>query len=215
MFLWALFSRNGCFKCERSGNIYMIVLFFFALRGLGLGVRPQWGRLSASRIDASRLCRFAVIFYCNAMTDSGRPPPSAAARRPLGGRRGGFDFATRRLIPGVRPQWGRLSASRIDGSRLCRIAVMGGGVCVWLLICARKKRRPAGDFRWAAFAIFRRVNFAARLLYAAPRRGLTLGGLSAGVTAGAAGRGSLRAAFSTCIGSRFSRRSLPACRWRA
>ena len=35
-------------------------LFFFALRILGLGVRPQWGRLSASRIDASRLCRIAV-----------------------------------------------------------------------------------------------------------------------------------------------------------
>ena len=132
-----------------------------------------------------------------------------------GGARRLFFIALRVLGLGVRPQWGRLSASRIDASRLCRIAVMWGGVCVWLLICARKKRRPAGDFRWAAFAIFRRVNFAARLLYTAPRRGLTLGGLSAGVTAGGAGRGSLRAAFSTCIGSRFSRRSLPACRWRA
>ena len=40
MFLWALFSRNGFFKCERGGNIYMIVLFFFALRGLGSGRPP-------------------------------------------------------------------------------------------------------------------------------------------------------------------------------
>ncbi|MBQ4203250.1 MAG: hypothetical protein II655_06075, partial [Thermoguttaceae bacterium] len=24
-------------------------------------IRPQWGRLSAARIDASRLCRFAVL----------------------------------------------------------------------------------------------------------------------------------------------------------
>ena len=69
-------------------------------------VRPQWGRLSASRIDASRLCRFAVIFYCNVATDSGRPPPPAAAHALRAGGRGGFDFATPRLIRASAPNGG-------------------------------------------------------------------------------------------------------------
>ena len=46
----------------------------------------QWGRLSASRIDASRLCRIAFTFrFCIACSKLWRPPASPAAHRPLGG----------------------------------------------------------------------------------------------------------------------------------
>ena len=76
MFLWALFSRNGCFKCERSGNIYMIVLFFFALLVLDSGRPPP-----AAAAHRLRRGWAAVVLFCVAGAWFGRPPPMGAAFR--------------------------------------------------------------------------------------------------------------------------------------
>ena len=70
----------------------------FVTHGVAIvpAIRPQWGRLSASRIDASRLCRIAFTFrFCIAWAKLWRPPAAPAAHRPLGGGRDAGSFGRR------------------------------------------------------------------------------------------------------------------------
>ena len=152
MFLWALFSRNGCFKCERSGNIYMIVLFFFALLVLGSGRpppsaaahrplgggaavsknRPETAGLTVAQMNASRTAaawRLAAHAPVRAPSRTQRP-----VRHNFTEPRRLFGAVTENTIFVLARRFGAITRRLIPGvrRRRRRLTACGGGAAVVL-----------------------------------------------------------------------------------